>query len=240
MSGKRGLRVAVGSFAALTVSMTVVGCGTAGADRTTPSSQAAASDQTLTTPSRAASSLAAQPNPNPVGWVANSVAVCVTVVQGVTPKQAVRRLTADGARRFSSRSKAVNWTYHGSDDRYWIGAGRVAGWTFVWEDNGYECDLSRPVKRTSAHGKYASIYWDVNDLEGFNYAVKGRIRRSFDPVYPGRRHGRGKPLRAEKGLPWGRRPEVSMVRLQGRVTGIEVARPGWLRRPGVHFWGYLL
>lgn len=179
--------------------------------------------------------------PDPLDWVANNQGVCVTLVRGVSPAAAVRRLTAGGARRFSSRSRAVNWSYGGSNyNRYWLGAGRIGKWTFVWEDNGFQCSLHRPAVRTSAHGRFTSVFWNVNVIEGFTYAIKGHIVRQFDPVYPGRHAGHGKPLPAEAGLPWRQHPERAMLRLQTRLTGQQVARPGWLRRPHVHFWGYYL
>jgi Family of unknown function (DUF6461) len=145
-------------------------------------------------------------------------------------------------RRVSDGGGAARWRRGGGSDydRYWLGAGRIGRWTFVWEDNGYECSLHRPAVRTSAHGRFTSVFWNVNALEGFTYANKGHIVRQFDPVYPGRHAGHGKPLRAEAGLPWRKHPERAMLRLQSRLTGKPVARPGWLRRTHVHFWGYYL
>jgi Family of unknown function (DUF6461) len=162
-------------------------CGTAVAPRPEAQTKTAAVSADPAGLLRPRSGSPAARAPDPLGWVANNQGVCVTLVRRVSPDAAVRRLTGGGARLFSSRSRAVKWSYGGSDyDRYWLGAGRIGKWTFVWEDNGFQCSLHRPAVRTSARGRFTSVFWDVNAVEGFNYAIKGHIVRQFDPVYPGR------------------------------------------------------
>jgi hypothetical protein len=165
-------------------------------------------------------------------------AVCVAVVRDLTPAQAVRKLTGGVARRFASRARAEDWSYRGNDyDRDTIAAGRLHGWTFLWEDFGYKCSLPEAAARTSSDRRFASVYWDINATERFTYAIDGRVRRQFDPVLDRRRTGEGRRLAAEAGLRWWHRPEISMLRLQSRLTGLPVATPSWLDRPGVQFWG---
>lgn len=164
--------------------------------------------------------------------------VCVSLVKHVSPAKAVGELTDGKAKHFASRHDADVWIRHDADyTRTLVRAGRIGKWTYIWEDNGFECSLRAPALRTSAGTKFVSIFWDEESLENFTLAVDGHILRRFDPVFPGRKHGHGKVLKAESGLPWKRSVELAMVELQSRLTGVEDARPGWLHRPHTTFWG---
>jgi hypothetical protein len=173
----------------------------------------------------------------PLAWVEDEVAVCVSLVRGIAPEKAVKMLTSGDVRPLAGSAAADDWINTGSDDRYWIAVGQIGGWTFLWEDNGYDGSLPGIARRLSAGTSMVSFYWNVNEVETFTDAVNGRIVRSFDPVLDKRNGGVGKPLPVEASVHWRKTPEVSMVRLQAAVTGQPLANPQWLGRPGVTFWG---
>jgi hypothetical protein len=170
-------------------------------------------------------------------WVEWYEAVCVDLVHTTHPTKALRRLTRGRAKRFASRRAAEHWVDSSPDyDRFWIATGRLGKWSFLWEDNGYFGSLHKPARRVSAHTSLISVYWNVEALESFTYAVHGRIVRQFDPLFYHQR-GIGTPLPAEKPLHWYRHPEVAMLNLQSALTGHQPAHPSWLKKPGVTYWG---
>jgi len=169
-------------------------------------------------------------------WVEDYEAVCVSMVRGVAPAKAVEELTSGRARTFPSRVAAEDWVVASDDDdRYWIAAGQIGDWTFVWEDNGFQGSLDRSAVRLSAGTVFVSAYWNVNAVETFTLARNGHIVRQFDPVLD-RNGGTGDALPAEARLDWDE-AEVSMLRLQATITDEEPASWSWLDAPGVSFWG---
>jgi uncharacterized protein DUF6461 len=236
LRGNAFAAVAATAVAALTI--TVAGCANAGAGRSIGDgvvSRAAAGEP----PEAAAHVTTATPDAGGrMDWVEDYGAVCVSMVRGVAPAKAVEELTAGRAKAFANREDAEDWVAGSADDgSYWIGAGQVGQWTFVWEDNGFQGSLDRTAARLSAGSVFVSAYWNVNAVEAFTYARDGQVVRQFDPVLDPPGGGSGDALPAETRLDW-EDAEASMLRLQSTVTGEQAADPAWLDAPGVSFWGF--
>jgi hypothetical protein len=170
--------------------------------------------------------------------IENYDALCVSLVRGVEPVEAVQQLTRNGARPFATRQEAEGWAWNSGDPnvRIFLAAGQIGDWTFLWEDNGYEGAYA--AERLSADSAFVSVYWNVNMLEQFTYARHGHIVRLFDPILDRDGGGTGEALPNEAGLDWEEQPEESMLHLQSSITGVPVANPAWLDLPGVTFWGF--
>lgn len=171
-------------------------------------------------------------------WVEDYEAVCVSLVQGMSPEEAVAKLTAGRARAFPTRVAAEDWVADSDDyDRNWIVAGRVGDWTFIWEDNGFQGSLEEVAARMSVRSPFVSVFWNVNAVEAFTYARDGHVVRQFDPYAHDDDAGTGDALPAESGLDWDD-AEVSMLRLQAAITGEPIANMSWLGAAGVSYWGF--
>jgi Family of unknown function (DUF6461) len=233
MLGKRSVGCA--AFATLLLA----GCGAHGSDAPRGGAAPTSGRQpsSIVSPAATQTGGAARSTKRPLAWVENYQAVCVSLVRGVPPKRALRLLTGGDVRSLAGQADAEHWIDAGGYDRYWIAVGRIGKWTFLWEDNGYDGSLPRIARRLSVGTSFVSFYWNVNSVEQFSYASRGRVVRAFDPVLDKRNGGVGRPLLKEAGLRWRTRPEVSMVRLQASIARTPVANPSWLSRPGVTFWG---
>lgn len=79
-----------------------------------------------------------------------------------------------------------------------------AGWTTVWEDNGFQGSLDRSMTRLSRLGRAISVFRNVNALSSFVLAENRRIVRRFDPLSHDSPRSRtvGEPLADEPLLDW--------------------------------------
>jgi len=230
---RRGHRAVTFGLATVAVALALGACAAEGSDRGQPPQDTVAPQASTT-----AEGVHGTPDSSGAGldWVEDYEAVCVSMVRGVAPAKAVEELTSGRARTFPSRVAAEDWVVASDDDdRYWIAAGQIGDWTFVWEDNGFQGSLDRSAVRLSAGTVFVSAYWNVNAVETFTLARNGHIVRQFDPVLD-RNGGTGDALPAEARLDWDE-AEVSMLRLQATITDEEPASWSWLDAPGVSFWG---
>jgi hypothetical protein len=84
------------------------------------------------------------------------------------------------------------------DDGGIVQIDHLDGWTVVIEDNGYLGSLEENLAPLSAQGVAVNVFWNVNMVTSFGYAVAGAIVRYFDPI--GVDASTGDPLPDEAGL----------------------------------------
>ena len=83
---------------------------------------------------------------------------------------------------------------------------RSAGWTWVWEDNGFQGSVVRTLTRLSGLGRTISVFRNGHLLSRFTLAERRRVVRRFEPL----RHDdpavrtTGDPLDDEPLLDWSR------------------------------------
>jgi hypothetical protein len=58
----------------------------------------------------------------------------------------------------------------------------LGDWTVVIEDNGYLGSLEENLGPLSANGSAVNVFWNVNMVTSFGYAVAGEVVRYFDPI----------------------------------------------------------
>lgn len=181
-----------------------------------------------------------------MAWTRASESGCISVVDDLTPTEAVRAITSGVARKFDSRTAAeawvdpdVDWTYGFRD---LIVAGRVDGRTFVWEEFGYECADHGAAKRASRTGRFVSMYWNTDASADLIYARGGRVRaESFDWLPPDQKAW--KVLARAGAVPvsdelWAEDTVRAGLVAQSQIMGLDaMADPAWLEQPGVEFWG---
>lgn len=81
---------------------------------------------------------------------------------------------------------------------------RSAGWTWVWEDNGFQGSVTRTLTRLSDLGRTISVFRSGHLLSRFTLAERRRVVRRFEPLRhddPGAR-STGDPLGDEPLLDW--------------------------------------
>jgi hypothetical protein len=108
---------------------------------------------------------------------------------------------------------------------------RVGDWVLVVESNGFQGSREEVLRRLT--GRIVSVYWNVNALTRFSYAVGGRVLAAFDAMAWDRLSD--DELDAMQGqvagLPWDDAdPESVMLALAARLTGL-VLRPEHLAGP---------
>ena len=176
-------------------------------------------------------------------WTETYDGLCVSLVLGAEPGEAVRSLCPPDLLTFPSSAAATAWVRDSvAFDRTWLATGKVGDWTFVWEDNGFQgADLDR-AKSLATETTFVSMFWNVNSLMSFTLARHGQIVRQFDPLFhdddPSPVPAVGQPLLDEAGLDWETEPRLSGLTLLSRLTGTEPANPAWLNRAEVTFWGH--
>lgn len=176
------------------------------------------------------------PRPTPTGpaaWAEQWDAATVGLVCGLTPAEVLEVVAGPDAPRFGSYEDVMDWVEADPDHlRSFATAGTMAGWTFVWEQNGYRGSLRTVARQLSAPGVYASMFWNVETSMQFTYARRGEVLRTFDPFDLG--SAQGEPLPQERGLDLGEEhAPMNEIVLLSRLTGTPVVDPAWREQPGV-------
>jgi|ERR1700683_1348346 len=71
----------------------------------------------------------------------------------------------------------------------WLAIKRLGPWVLLAEINGWRGTEPEVFERVSARSRALSLYWNVNMVTRFCYAVSGEIRTEFDAVTPEDRIG---------------------------------------------------
>ena len=176
-------------------------------------------------------------------WTANWDVLCVSLLRPLSAEDAAQAIALEGFTRFPDRESAEDWV-SGSEtyDAVWFATGRVDGWTFIWEANGWQGASPENAARLSQGGSLVSMFWNVNSLMTFIAAEDGVVTRQFDPLFhdhdPPPTDDVGPRHPSEAGLDWEESPRLSGLALLATLTGTEPAHPSWLSAPGVRFWGH--
>jgi hypothetical protein len=222
MRGFRGVlsdfgRSDFGRIAALLLGVTLVGSGCttddAGADNLRPAA-------TAESPGAA--------------WFDEYPALTVTLVEGGDPAALVRTMYGEELRPAATKAAADRAA---ADDGTWVAAGKIDGWTFVWEDDGWQGSDLAKAEALSRGTRLVSAFWNANDVALATVANNGRVTRQFDRVSrtePDRALGSALP--DEGWLDWDHDWTGAMLTLQSRLTGLPLANPSWLDDAGVRFW----
>lgn len=118
---------------------------------------------------------------DPDGWTADYDALCISVATGCSPQQLLAVLQNEQPQQFESRAAAEDWVQDTDNyDRAWLAIGTHDGAAVAWEDNGWAGADEAKVLALSRTGRFASMFWNVNAVMSFNYAVEGQLRRQFD------------------------------------------------------------
>lgn len=117
-------------------------------------------------------------------------AFTLTVVRGVTPRQALGLIAPDpviGVHPVSTtialverHNKNVGPDLQGYANL--VAATTRDGWTLVLEDNGFAASRLPTAAALSRHGPVAVLYRSVNMDYAYVYARGGRVVRAFDPL----------------------------------------------------------
>ena len=179
-------------------------------------------------------------------WTEENIASCISVIDGVSPSDAIEAIIPGEPQRFASREEAEAWAYDFDAEpdatRIWVAAGEIEGHTFVWEDNGFGGSDPGTAERLSANGRFVSVYWNVNGLMSFTFAEHERIEANFDALFAPEEHD-WKTLEDVGATrisddDWEEAPEISALLAQSQILGLSTpANPAWLDADGVEFWG---
>lgn len=113
---------------------------------------------------------------------------CFTILQGLTPVQALQVLLPDAVTDIAPALEVERWVdvSWGPDEegeyRQIAFAGTHEGWTWVFEPNGFAGSNLEPSTLTPVPSRYVSVYWNVNAVMRFRYLVDGELGRDFDPL----------------------------------------------------------
>ncbi|GGP51067.1 DUF6461 domain-containing protein [Saccharothrix coeruleofusca] len=109
-----------------------------------------------------------------------SQASCVTVVTGLSAQEVLRAFGADP----TSRPWRLEETQRSADLRQWVSVLQVDGAVIAFEDNGYLGADEEVLRRLSARGRAASMFWNVNALTRLSFARDGELLAGFEPIGP--------------------------------------------------------
>jgi Family of unknown function (DUF6461) len=157
-------------------------------------------------------------------------AFCLTFVRDADALAVLRRFGVDPA---TLRSVAGIAEAAGGPFDPIIVAGRLDGWVFVLEDNGFQGSRAEVLRAVSAGTEAVSVFTNVNGNTRFGHAVGGLVRTEFDPCSPARRWGSDPdalvPLMRLVGLPdaedsgWFSDGLGAALRLADRITGVHLS-----------------
>lgn len=114
---------------------------------------------------------------------------CFTIVQGLTPVQALQVLVPDAVTDIAPAREVEHWldAPWGLDEQVEYPeiafAGTHEGWTWVFEPNGFAGSNFEPSTSTPVPSRYISVYWNINAVMRFRYLVDGELGRDFDPLF---------------------------------------------------------
>src|SRR3954453_13711547 len=147
------------------------------------------------------------PDEDALDWVEDYDALCVTLVRGMNPADALASLLQGDGRPFGTRAEAEDWVAASEDyDRNWLAAGEVDGWTFIWEENGWRGADPDTAANFSRQCLAVSGFWKLNAVMSFVVGGGGEVRRPFDPLFhddsPAPTTEVGERLPDEAGFDW--------------------------------------
>ncbi|MEV4808902.1 DUF6461 domain-containing protein [Micromonospora avicenniae] len=116
-------------------------------------------------------------------WIRRSLlsqAATVTVTTGATVEQVLRAFGADPGRPESIRSIEAD-LYAGDSNFPWVAVLDAGPAILTVEYNGFQGSQEPVLRRASAHGRAASMFWNVNALMRLSFAEQGRLLAAFEP-----------------------------------------------------------
>ena len=125
----------------------------------------------------------AQPPERAYRWVKRSTlgeAATVTVVTGSTAEDTLRAFGADPGRPESLRAIVDDVNGRMSIDP-WVAVLEAGTAVLAIEYNGFRGSGEAVLRRASARGRAASMFWNVNAQTRLSFAEDGRVLASFEP-----------------------------------------------------------
>lgn len=120
-------------------------------------------------------------------------AYCLTLVEGVSPEELLRRAGAGPAGHHTGASELVEAAYDVWDeydgDRLFIAATPLGGWALAVEPNGYLGITAPVLAALSAGTRLVSHFRNVNAVDHFHWQRDGHNLLHFEPLFPARRDG---------------------------------------------------
>ncbi|MER7442452.1 DUF6461 domain-containing protein [Micromonospora avicenniae] len=116
-------------------------------------------------------------------WVRRSLlsgAATVTVTTGATVEEVLRAFGADPDRPESIRSIEAD-LYAGDSNFPWVAVLDAGPAILAVEYNGFQGSRESVLRRASARGRAASMFWNVNALMRLSFAEQGRLLAAFEP-----------------------------------------------------------
>jgi hypothetical protein len=124
-----------------------------------------------------------QPPERAYRWVKRSaldIAATVTVVTGSTVEEILRAFGADPERPESLRAIANDVNGRMSIDP-WVAVLEAGTAVLAIEYNGFQGSNEAVMRRASARGRAASMFWNVNAMTRLSFAEDGQLLASFEP-----------------------------------------------------------
>ena len=149
--------------------------------------------------------------------------ICVALVKGLTPRQALSLLAPDAKTPVETAAAARRWADATPAEHYGtaLEAGTLGDWTVVLEVNGYRAQTGDYPARLSQHGEAVVYYVNVELDSTFTVARRGTAVRALDPVGGGTIAPSGRALPEERGLQLGTvHATSSSLALLQRLTGV--------------------
>ena len=176
-------------------------------------------------------------------WTSQWDGVCISLLQPLSPQASAESIALADFMSFPDRASAQLWVNScATYDAAWFATGRMGGWTFIWEANGWQGSLVENAVRLSAGGSLVSVFWNVNSDMTFLAMEAGEVTRQFDPVFHDDDQSPtpviGDTIQFEDELDWRSAPRMSGLALLSRLTGTDLAHPSWLSGLDVFFWGH--
>jgi hypothetical protein len=171
----------------------------------------------------------------PLAWVDNYMAACITLIQSIDPEAAAALLAVHDLSEHETWDDADDAA---TGDTAAFATGTVGRWTFIWEDNGYRAQTPGIPEQLSANGRTtATMFWNVNGVRRFVMATGGHVTRSFDPLFHDEDDDQtGDLLPLETTIDWTSETTTGGLQLLAAVSGTEPASPSWLEQPGTRYW----
>jgi hypothetical protein len=124
-----------------------------------------------------------QPPERAYRWVKRSaldIAATVTVVTGSTAEEVLQAFGADPGRPESLRAIADDVNDRMSSGP-WVAVLEAGTAVLAIEHNGFQGSNEAVLRRASARGRAASMFWNVNAMTRLSFAEDGQVLASFEP-----------------------------------------------------------
>ncbi|MGW4891895.1 DUF6461 domain-containing protein [Kitasatospora sp. NPDC004240] len=130
-----------------------------------------------------------------------SEAHCVTMVEGITPEDLLRRFAAVPGRRVTGLAAVVaahdlfedgedaDVPVEVGDDPLLVAVTELDGWAVAVEVNGYLGTIWELLPRLAEGTRMVSHYRNCNAVDSFHWWEHGRNRLHFEPLFPAQRDG---------------------------------------------------